>query len=793
MSKQNSELFRFVRVPGFVYGIFAFAVLCLASLTLIWRGDVLLAESASRMALGGMAVLFAPGLALGIWAGVRCYSIFETVAMSFLFSIILDVAAIPILFFFSWTARAAAVSLLLFSTASFLSWLVWHCRSGHVGAPPRFLLWTSGRWKCAWWDLALFVFLLGLGCLAYRWGEDLFDMGNEKLLHLMYARQYFSLTFIFREMGLAKGMPPPNLVNLWEYLLALWARAANMDILPVFVRARCLSPIVGLSCMFVLARLVFADMKKTRSIFFVFIWFTSTMFFLIPTSGLDWVQASDFTRGVFNFFGTVHHADPAMDILLPLGMVVCLRFFHSASRLNGLILAGFLVICVLWHPREFFQTGLSFGVFGLVMLLVSRSRRKIFLRLLMELAIFLAVGIAFSLSTSLLVDKKENSYDELAIKRAALEQAFDWENLTGVRNPFKFPFHYRLSSIDDPARIYNSGEMREQIETQSHNHYYWLLLTAVGLPIIAFLGGRREKILALFTIMLWLLTLSWNTSMLLITATSYSEFFMSTPRLLYLCSWFVIGSAICLISTWALHTANSSQKIVRCGGVIAVCLFFGLVWWRRLGLTLLESILGAVVYLLAAFLLFLLISRRGERQQRGTVTFRLPCLALGLIIVLSLGWMDAPQIMSRLAFSRSAEKWFEDGNQFQYSEGLIRFLRSIPAKGVFFADPRANSPFFVYAPHYVSVFPAASVMAHMNDFKEIQNGRHPLLGPGGGTQKDQDILEWFSTRRVNYILLQKDNYVRCSPLLMRRPDLYQVLFENKDREEIVFALRTNNS
>jgi hypothetical protein len=744
------------------------------------------------MALGGMAVLFAPGLAIGIWTGVRCYSVFETVAMSFLFSIILGAAVVPFLFFFSLTAQTAAVSLLLFSTASFLSWSLWHRRSGHVCAPPRFLLWMSDRRQCLWLDLALFILLAGLGCLAYRWGENLFDMGNEKLLHLMYARQYFSLPFTFSDIGLAKGMPPPNFVNLWEYLLALWARAANMDILPVFVRARCLNPIVGLSCMFVLARLVFADMRKTRSVFLIFLWFALTMFFLIPVSGLDWVQASDLTRGAFNFFGTVHHADPAMDILLPLGMVVCLRFFHSASRLNGIILVGFLVICILWHPREFFQTGLSFGVFGLVVLLVSHSRRKIFLRLLMELAIFLCVGITFSLSASLLVGKKGSSYDELAIKRAALDQAFDWENVTGVRNPFKFPFHYRLSSIDDPTRIFNSGEMRKQIEAQSHNHYYWLLLTATGLPIMAFLGGRREKILAFFTTILWLLTLSWNTSMLLITAASYSEFFMSTPRLLYLCSWFVLGSSFCLISTWALHAAASSQKIARCGGVIAVCLFFGLVWWRRLGLTLLESILGTAIYLLAAFLLFLLIFHRGERQ-RGTVSLRLPCLALGLMMVLSLCWMDAPRIMSRLTFSRSAEKWFEDGNPFGFSEGFIRFLGSIPVKGVFFADPRANSPFFAYAPHYASVFPAGSVMAHLNDFREIQNGRHPLLGWGGGTPKDQDIYEWFSTRRVNYIFLQRDNYVRCSSMLLRRPDLYQVIFEDRDREEIVFALGTNRS
>ncbi len=763
---------------------------CLQSLFWLASGAAAENESFLRMLVGACSVFVAPGLAVGMLTRTRCLSVFETLAMAFLYSAIIHALFLPIALSLNLPASSALgavlIGTLLLCIAQLPSWRL-------NLAPKRraFLAWLEGR-KWNWTDAAGVAFVGFLGVLAYRWGEEWFDMGNEKILHLMFARYYYSLPLSLGDLGIAKGGPPPNFVHFWEYLLALWAHASGMDILPVFARARCLVPVAGLSCMALLIRLTLGGARKTRIVFSVALALVALEIMLVAPSGLDWVNAMDPTRGLMCFLGTVHHADPAMDILLPMSLAACLIFLRRASLGTGLALAGALSVNFLWHPREFFQIALYFGLLWLLMLLAARNRLKALLRGALGMGVLVAVGIAFMALSSGLIGGGSQAYDETAIKKAALTQALDHRNILGVRNLLNAPIHFRLAEISDPKRIFGTEEMLDQIKSMSGLHYYWLILMALGIALIAVIGGTRDKMLGLYSLALLFFVLSWNFSMLLVTALTYSEFYMTTPRLIYLFAWLVIADSIYLVAAWALSFRIKLARAAFAASALGGCLLLSLLWLygQNRGLSAIEWMLNSALLLSTPLLIYPLLSSKAAKP-RLLPPYR-ACMALCLSMAACLAWMQIPKTARLTLFSRPEAKWFDDGNLFQYSKGLIGFIKSAPPKSVFFTDPRSVSPPFAYAPHYIAVFPTGAVMAHMNDLREIQDRKHPLLGAGDSFEieksDDELIHSWLSSRNVDFILWQKDNCKRLSHLLKRRPDLYSLEFENSGAEEAVFKV-----
>src|SRR5262249_22044603 len=152
---------------------------------------------------------------------------------------------------------------------------------------------------------------------AYRWGENVADLGGEKYLHMMFVRYYHDMPLVLGNLGIDRGSPPPNLVHLWEFLLAGWARCIQVDPLPLFGRARMVVPVLGLAGMSLLTRVVFVRRQATVAAFAgVLVLYLAQL--VTQAGSLAWVRAVDPTRGVFAFFGSAHHGDTAMDILLAL-------------------------------------------------------------------------------------------------------------------------------------------------------------------------------------------------------------------------------------------------------------------------------------------------------------------------------------------------------------------------------------------------------------------------------------------------------------------------------------------
>jgi len=770
-----------------IFPFVSFAICGFAFWQSLRSGGSLTASPAS-MALAAYALFFAPGAACALFLNrLKCHSIFESLALAFSLSVFISLLPIPALFALGLRIDFAVGFVLVAAMAAFASFFFVEAKRGRAKAAGLFF-WVE-RGGLSWIDWLSIGGVLFMSAVAWRWSENFFDMGNEKVLHLMFARYYYGLPFSLEDMGLAHGYPPPNFINLWEYFIAMWAKASNVDVLPVFAHARCLIPLVGFCAMSWLLRLTFMRAWKVKVVFAITLLLAFAGLMLVPPSGLDWVQGVDRTRGAFNFLGSVHHADSAMEMLLPLSLAIALLFMFRPSILSGSLLCLMLVANFLWHPREYFQIALYFGLFGLTWALVAKRRIQILKRLAAGLLLFALTAAAFFGLSSALIGTRSQSYDEMALKRAAIKQSLDVRNLTGLRNPYRFPLHYALATMDAPEKISSTEETLATIRPLTYR-FYWLVLAGLAILLATALGGWRDRFLALFLALLWFFALSWNFSMLSIMALTYSEFFMTTPRLIYLFVWMLVPCAIFLLAERLLSL--KSAKVSWGGLLLAVAISASLcAAWKPFqhGLRGLEMGLGVLVLLSIPALVCLLTALKlSWVPARNPGLFR-TALA-GCVIAFALVCTRIPDSFKALAIAQDG-KFGKDPDVFGYSRKLAEFLREVPPKSVFFTDSRTLSPVFAYAPLYIAVFPSASIMAHKADQKEIAEGRNPLLGSSSGVASmdasvDMKIREWLRARSVDYVLLQGENYVRCAPLFFKRPDLYRLSFDNPDRREVVF-------
>ena len=299
---------------------------------------------------------------------------------------------------------------------------------------------------------------------------------------------------------------------------------------------------------------------------------------------MGWVQAVDPTRGVFAFMGTVHHADPAIDILIPLACGLGLRMVRRPMLGNAALLVTVLTTSFLWHPREFLQCSLYLGVVGLALVLTPALRKWRVLRN-WALTTGLLVGLAGVLlfASTKLVSQRSHAYDEMKIKKTALQYASLPENVVGVRNFFHIPYLFMMSKITDRDTMLTWEELNRSSIEPTWQLDCWLLLSGLGIVVLGVFGRREDRGLAAHYFWLWFLALAWNCSMLVIFALTYSEFFMVTQRLLYLFAYIVIADML-LIVPRLLARLTPRRGQAHLLGLAAVAGGVGLWYWQRRGM-----------------------------------------------------------------------------------------------------------------------------------------------------------------------------------------------------------------
>ena len=710
------------------------------------------ADFAFRMAVSALLVFFLPGLVWGDVLGFTSSHFLETLGVSFAISLCAGVLALA-----GVVAAGAAVAdwvvvlyaFALAGTVVALLELLRHppSRPGPFLRPLFDPLAGNGGAL-----LALGLLVLS-SAVAFRWGEDFGDIGGEKIVHFGYVRRYHALPLDLRNMGLYEGLPPPNLVHLWEFLLAAWAKASHVDPLPLFHHARALIPVLGFSSLLILVRGIFWERRKTEAVFWGAVILSAAAFVLQEPSSLSWIMGGgDPTRMVMSYFGTVHHSDAAQDVMLPLFTGVLLYAWRTGQARYVLLLFGVGMGTFFWHPREMFQVGIYFAVATVTLLLCGRGSLEIRKWAVVAGSLLACAALSFTLMTTL-VPPAPGDYDELQQKMTAMSYAATPEHLFSVRNLFNFPLHFMLSSTSNPQLIRSSEEM---MRTASSQWYYdlWLFVSAAAmLALLWTTGDRRDWQIAGFLALLWFMVLCWNATMLLAIVFAYSEILMTTPRFIYLFAPLVVSALFYRLALASTAASSPRGTIIRVAALFALSGIAGAAlhspsawaepstWVHPLGVFLTWAIpvsLAATAMIPALARRALLRERSGRKAGTATaVLLSTAAIALFSASMLAERWpvyTSADVVRERRAVPLYSQELSG------YSPSLIEFLTRIEPGVSFAVDPvgsfiRPAGPFTTPVGYTsISLYTAGrqpvyfgALRSTAGEVDSLRAGRHPLF------------------------------------------------------------------
>lgn len=679
-------------------------------------------ESPVRLVIGGFFIFFLPGFIYGEVLRLRSTHVLQTLALSFVLSFIIEMILIPIPFFFTATIRLWVW--LLIATCS-IGLIVFYLRlnkaGGLVFTTPLFEMFSFRAASIRQFLMCIAIALVSSG--AYKWGEDLVSIAGEKILHLVYVRYYFSMPMVLSDLAIVRGDPPPNLIYFWEYLLAGWAVLINTDPLLLFYRSRFVVPVLGFSGMYLLARSLFKDEKKVEVVFFGVLVMSLGALMTLDPSPLSHIKQEQF-RYVMSFMGTSHHADSAMDVLLPVCTALLFMALRDPTRMNFIFLAGISCVSFLWHPREFFQTLIYAVVVSIALLIMPDENKRAYLkRWVIVMMVFIAVGAAFFIMMKAFVPSSSHGYDESLIKKLAIKNAFSSDNLLVVRNLFKFPHHLTLTSSDNPG--YFNPEVLINTLKGSYHFMLWLIITAAIIPVLSIFGDKEDRRTVLLYILLWFLLLAWNFSMLIVIFLTYSEVFITTPRMLYLFSYILIADFFYVLA-YACTNRRGNMVYILCAFLfgIGICL-----WWRG-GIPFADKISVVLSFAILGSFIVILLGRGSKEKGK-----RLKILSAFLAIILfftPILWKEYRRILQEvMTGARPQIDWFGEDNLLGLSKELIAVIRGLPTKSSILINPTGMSSISIYSPLYMSTLPRifGTVISARKDYDEAVRGKNPVYNP----------------------------------------------------------------
>lgn len=383
--------------------------------------------------------------------------------------------------------------------------------------------------------------------LSYRWGESLFDISKEKMLGLMFSQYYLKMNFYLTNIAVWPGFPPKNLLNLWELLCSLVAATSRQELLDIFFKFRSIIPFFGiLSLGFMISQFT----KRNKEKMFIFACSCFIILFGLfcqNPSSLNWIISGDSTRWVTCFLGSIHHSDAGMDILIPLGLAFTFKAYRKPTFIHCLFLFLFYVVSFLWHPREFFQNSFYLGLL-LGNACIHGKNKKLFLlkKTKLLLPTVFAGSLCFAM-TSIFVPGMASGYNEFAIKKRNLEILLDYKTWFNFRSIHNSPFHANLVDYDKPQKIFERKEWQENIQNYQKirpENSKWAFLLSISMCYLIFYGNIREKFLSNCLFFLWFAILCWDVGLQLVSFLTYSEFFMTTPRLYYIFLYLIFPLAL---------------------------------------------------------------------------------------------------------------------------------------------------------------------------------------------------------------------------------------------------------
>jgi len=771
-------------------------------------------DSPFRVITGAITIFLLPGLLWGEIIGFRARHTLEVIALSVAVSLMIAFIFLPIplmigarIEFWIFCVLAVVVVGLYFNVRKLLHGQPFYLITGIMGqrnsSQPAYLLLSQVA-------SLMVIALLTYG--AYQWGEDMFDIGREKLFQSLYLRYYFDMPLNINMIAPIRGIPMLNIIYFWEFLLAAWARLVGMDPLPLYCRARCVVPLLGLSGVYLLIRHLFFDKFKREYVFWIVLIMAAGFFMLYSPSSFDFIK-NDPTRGAFCFMGVNHHAETAVEILLPLGGALLLMCIKQPNVKNYLLLAVFLAVSLIWHAREFFQLGIFFAILFVVLLVYPFSNRKRSLKgVVVVMFAFVLVVFSYLILAAVLMLHKTNPYDEFLIKKTALIYAFSSENILSVRNFFNFPTIYLM---------YGWGNLGEAIGVNGlkilsgSNYFAPLIMGALVVPLIVKWGIQEDKRLTIWFLLTWFFCLCWNFSMHIIMFFSYAEIFVLPVRYVYLFAYLVLGNGLFVGIKWVYERFSWNKAYFI---IFAICfVFFGYylnLWIQTVMVQRHMSDARALSVILWMSLAYLLVGKSfwGRRNNIECCSILERKKGSSFIAMLGMSCMLLFPVMGNdlvATFYRAVTQarpdmgWFSGQNIFGLSEDLLRFIRGLPPQQLFMVNPLGKGALALYAPQYLDVLPSeiswVTVQKVMVD--DARNDKHILFNSRvAKAREDDDVLEkvyndlrkYIRERKIDYIFVEKKYYVVLRRFFTTYNAAFEVVFDNPAYGELVVRVRHGN-
>jgi hypothetical protein len=726
-----------------------------------------------KIVASGLTLFFIPGLLIMPLIKLRYRNLFELLGLSFVcsltFSTILLLAGIGL----KASMQSIAVTFCFLILVLFTCFLFTHAKQVDV------LFFSKAHLQARGHDLFLLLLIVILTIPAYRWGTDIFLNHGEILLHLAYAVNYATSDLYFMNLGFAKATPLPNLINLWEALLALWANLIHTDPYEIFFFSRFTATFVGLIGLMWMIRCIFCSSQKTfilslASLLLVFSWF-----FLMTPSPWDWIRSQQ-TRGIFCFYPLAAHSDTAIDVLIPIGCSLLLYIFRYPSLIAHLLFFLFSISTFLWHPREFFQfclyAALCWMTFALVFTSYFVSITKRFLGVFISL---ITTALLFYLFNRFFANNGSHSYDEFLIKKTALLAAFTPHHLLGFSHFFKFPNDWipLLETAKENPR-FNQG-------------FPWLICSAFSLIFIYFFASVRSKVLGLFFVLLWAFCLIWSSGTLLCIGFSFSELIMTSPRIIYFFAYLIIPLGFLSLFDWLNNIRYSSTSrfiLIFCLPVLFLGLFSGFFWpsfFKHPD----ESLFIYLSYMIG-LCCFLILLKRTRRFQLRRIRKHSPVgsLILFSIFFLAFNFSGFLQFFKETLFKKNVMYSLQGSNNpFGFSTDLICTLESLPSHRSFLVNPSGIDSVNVYVPAFLAVFPHGAYQSINRDVticKQFMEGTHPLNHLFQGKVMDPEALDWLSSHNVDFVLFRGNDFDHVLPSIgaLSGPPFSVVYSSSRNRE-----------
>ncbi len=702
-----------------------YSVLLLVNGFIFFVGDRPINEpSVIRFVISALFIFFMPGLVWGEILGFRSRHILSTAALSFAITFAIETFFLFIALLIGATISVWIILLLILSLSGVVLLLM------KKGYQPKFVkpLWGFYSDEVPYRISVPLIttLILLISTVLYMWSENIFAIDGEKLLHLTYIRYYYTMELNISDLGIYKGMPPLNIIHLWEFLIAGWARISNVDPLIIFSHARAVVPFIGFASLYLLVSNIFTDRLKAEFIIWSVLIMCLGWFSLLSPSGLDWVK-EDPLRGMMSFMSTAHHADSAMEILLPMLSAIGLITLRSPLVRNYILLGFVLIGAFMWHTREFFQTAIYFAIVILTILLIPKINIKItYKRILIIAGIFLIVAIGFYILMVTIAAGQRHGYDEFKLKEIAM--AYGLQSMFDVRSPFHFPNDIRLTLGLNKDVILPYQQIADYV-ARSWNFYLWLVLSAFSTVILVFWGRQEDRSFVVFYLLLWFLTLCWGFSQFMWIVFTYSEINFTLPRFIYLFSYISIGAGLYVLFQRLQDRCSDIKGMLIVYGGFLICGLFFMLWWRfETPLASVLSNLFSVVFTVLFIAIYYPKLPKGGYLKKKEF---FPGLLAVFIFFAPILAQDYVKFLSKaISDTNKSINWFGKDNPFGFSLGLIESIKKIEPKKTVLVNPFGSNLISLYAPLYYPIVPeimGKTLVTATETYGKIRQEGHPLF------------------------------------------------------------------